>query len=179
MATRTASFTFDESDRRRRNTTDVQRLQRIDRLSWLLDRSIPVGRWRIGLDPIIGLLPGIGDWIGALLSLYVLYEGARLGLPGTALTRMSGNILVETVIGAVPVVGDLFDFGWRSNTRNMALIRRHYRPGLRPRSLRWVGLTVALISFVVLVLAGVLAFAAVKGVQHLLQSTPFHAHAFW
>lgn len=114
-----------------------------------------------------------------MLSLYVLYEAARLGLQGGVLTRMAGNILVETALGAIPVLGDLFDFGWRSNTRNMALIRRHYRPGLRPRSLRWVWATVAIIAVLLLVLAGVLAYAAFKGVQHLMHVTPFHAGSFW
>lgn len=180
MGVRTADFSFEESERRRtRDTTDAQRLRRIDRLSWLLDRSIPVGRWRVGLDPIIGLLPGVGDWIGALLSLYVLYEGARLGMPAGVLTRMSGNILVETLLGAIPVAGDIFDFGWCSNTRNVALIRRHYRPGLQRRSLRWVWASVGALALFVLALAGVLAFAAVKAVQHLMHATPFHATSFW
>ncbi len=142
----------------------ARRLQRIDRLAWLLDRSIPLGKWRIGLDPILGLLPGAGDWIGSVLSLYVLYEGARLGVRGTVLARMTANILVETIVGSVPLVGDLFDFAWRANTRNMALIHQHYRPGAEPRSLGWVWAVIGGAAFVVLALAGLLAYVVVKAV---------------
>lgn len=145
----------------------ARRLRRIERLSWVLDRSIPIGRWRIGLDPILGVLPGFGDWIGALLSLYVLYEGARLGVRGGVLVRMTWNILVETMVGAVPVLGDVFDFVWQANTRNMALIRRHYRPGLEPRSLAWVGATVGVAAVLVLALAVGLVVFIVNAFQAL------------
>ena len=129
------------------------RLRRLRGLAWVLDRSIPVGRYRIGLDPLLGLLPGIGDWIGSLLSLYVVYEGARLGLPAGVLVRMGGNILVESTLGAVPVLGDLFDFAWQANSRNLALIERHYRPNHRGRSLRT--LWIVFFAIVALVLATV------------------------
>lgn len=137
-------------------TADAQRrLRRLQRLAWVLDRSIPIGRWRVGLDPIIGLLPGAGDWIGALLSLYVLYEGARLGVPGGVLWRMTGNILIEVIVGAVPVLGDLFDFAWQANMRNLALVEKHFRPEQRGRSFRRVALPVLLAAL--LILAGLAA----------------------
>ena len=138
------------------------RLRRLRGLSWLLDRSIPIGRYRIGLDPILGLLPGAGDWIGAILSLYVVYEGARLGMPANVLARMGGNILVETILGAIPLLGDLFDFVWQANTRNLALIERHYHSGFRQRPLRT--LWFAFIAVVALVLATVagLIYLAVR-----------------
>lgn len=129
------------------------RLRRLDRLSWVLDRAIPIGRYRIGLDPIIGLLPGLGDWIGAMLSVYILYEGARLGAPGGILLRMTGNILIETVIGEIPLLGDLFDFAWQANTRNVALIHRHHGPTWRPRPLRAVWVAVTVVAFLVLTVA--------------------------
>jgi hypothetical protein len=81
-----------------------RRLGRVRALAWFLDQSIPIGRWRVGVDPLIGLLPGAGDWIGALLSIYVVYEGARMGLPARVLSRMGGNVLIETIFGAVPVL---------------------------------------------------------------------------
>jgi hypothetical protein len=138
--------------RRRRPDGDAaRRLQRLRSFSWLLDSSIPIGRWRIGLDPILGLLPGVGDWAGAVASMYLLYEGARLGLPKHVLFRMAGNVLVETVVGGVPVVGDIFDAAWKANTRNLRLVEEHYQPRLTPRSLRSFGLV--LLLFVVLVLA--------------------------
>lgn len=138
------------------------RLRRLRGLSWLLDRSIPFGKWRFGLDPIIGLLPGAGDWIGAMLSLYVLYEGARLGMPTRVLTKMGGNILFETIIGAVPFLGDLFDFVWQANTRNLALIEQHYHPTMRARPMRKIGLVILLFVCLVLGLIAALFFMVFK-----------------
>lgn len=144
-----------------------KRLRRLRNVAWLLDRSIPIGPYRIGLDPIIGLLPGAGDWIGAVLSLYVFYEGARLGLPRDVLVRMAGNIAVETVVGSVPVVGDLFDFAWQANMRNLALIEKHHRAGARPRSLTSLWLIVGLFAvFVLMILAAVL-YAGFRLIQAL------------
>ena len=149
-------------------TAEAQRrLGRLQKLAWVLDRSIPVGRWRIGLDPIIGLLPGAGDWIGALLSIYVLYEGARLGVPGGVLWRMTGNILVEVIVGAVPVLGDLFDFAWQANTRNLALIEKHFRPDFRGRSLRRVALVVLAVALLVLGVLAALVVFLVRGALEL------------
>lgn len=114
----------------RRVTGEVDpRLLRLRRLAWLLDRSIPIGGgYRIGIDPLIGLIPGIGDVVGAGLSSLILHDAARLGLPVHVLLRMIGNVVVELVIGVIPVVGDLFDFAWHANMRNLALVERHYDP---------------------------------------------------
>jgi hypothetical protein len=170
MAESTADWHFNEARPLPRpgvSSEAGRRLRRIERLAWLLDRSIPVGKWRIGLDPILGVLPGLGDWLGALLSLYVLYESARLGVHGGVLGRMTGNILIETIIGAVPVVGDLFDFVWRANTRNLALLQTHYRPGQSPRSLGWVGAVVGAVALGVLALVGFLGYLVVKAIMAL------------
>jgi hypothetical protein len=145
------------------------RLRRIRSLAWLLDRSIPIGGGRrIGLDPIIGLLPGAGDWLGAALSFYVLYQGARLGVPRAVLGRMAGNILVEAVVGAVPVLGDLFDFVWQANHRNLKLVEQAYRPTLRPRSFREIWLVLALFAVAFLGLLAALLFFVIKGIAAVL-----------
>ena len=147
-----------------------RRLGRLRSLAWFLDRSIPIGKWRIGVDPLIGLIPGAGDWIGSLLSLYVLYEGARLGLPLRQLTRMGGNILVETIVGAVPVLGDFFDFAWQANARNVALIEQHYRPGMRARGLRKLWLALLMFALVILGLSALLVYFAFKGMAAVFQA---------
>lgn len=144
------------------------RLRRLERVAWILDRSIPIGRFRIGLDPIIGLMPGLGDAIGALLSLYVLYEGARLGAPGHILVRMAGNILAETILGAIPLLGDVFDFLWQANSRNMRLIHQHHAPGWRPRSLRAVWISVSIAAALVLAMVIGLTWLAFSALAALI-----------
>lgn len=144
----------------------ARRLRRLRSLAWFLDRSIPLGGGRrIGLDPIIGLMPGAGDGIGALLSLYVLYEGARLGVRAGVLMRMGGNVLIETVVGAVPLLGDFFDFIWQANTRNLALVEKHYHPELRARSLKTIWAVFLGFAAVVIGLLAASIFAAVKLLQ--------------
>jgi hypothetical protein len=151
-----------------------RRLQRLRRLSWVLDRSIPIGRWRIGLDPIIGILPGAGDWIGAVLSLYVVYESARLGAPAHLLARMGGNILVEALVGTIPLLGDLFDFAWQANSRNLALIESHHSKvrttGLKPRPMTSIWLMLAAVCVVVIAVVTGLVVLLGKVLDRLIQN---------
>jgi hypothetical protein len=93
---------------------------------WLDDAfRIPGTRLRFGLDPLIGLIPGLGDILGGLLSSYIVLEAVRAKAPRALLLRMLLNIGVDTVLAAVPIAGDLFDAGWKANTRNLSLLRQH------------------------------------------------------
>ena len=105
----------------------VASIQRLRKFSRLLDNAIPIPgtTYRIGLDPILGLVPGVGDFVGTALSAYIVIEAARLGVPRATLGRMVFNILLEGLVGVVPVLGDLFDFAWKANTQNMALLDAH------------------------------------------------------
>ncbi len=110
-------------------------LERIQRLGNVLDSSIrvPGTDFRIGLDPLIGLVPGIGDVAGALLSGFIVLESWRVDVPRRALARMAGNIGLELLVGLIPVLGDVFDFGYKANVRNAriaedAILRRHFPP---------------------------------------------------
>lgn len=95
----------------------------IERLSWFLDESIPLpGGYRIGLDGFIGLIPGVGDFIGGLLSSVIIYKAHQLGVPRMILGRMIINMMIDTVLGAIPLAGDVFDFVWKANKRNAALL---------------------------------------------------------
>ena len=101
---------------------------------------------RVGLDPILGLVPGLGDVAGAALSGYVVLLGARLGAPRAVILRMLTNVAVDTIVSAVPVLGDAFDVGWKSNTRNVALLERHLaQPGRTHSSSRTVVGAVAVV----------------------------------
>lgn len=107
----------------------------LGRLSRLLDGAIriPGTGIRIGLDPILGLIPGLGDWAGAIGSGYILIRAAGLGASRPTLMRMASNIGLDFVAGSVPVIGDLFDVGWRANERNMTLLRAHLEAPERRR----------------------------------------------
>lgn len=113
-------------------TTAAERLRRF---AWLLDElfRIPGTQQRVGLDALIGLVPGIGDTIGALLSTYIILEAARRGASIWTVTRMLANVGVETVFGAVPLLGDLFDVVFKANRRNIALLGETLERDAPPR----------------------------------------------
>jgi hypothetical protein len=118
----------------REATDSAERIRRLKSLAWLLDNSIPLpGGYRIGVDAVIGLIPGIGDAIGALMSAYIINEARSLGAPRSLLLRMTGNVMLETVVGAVPFAGDLFDAAFKANVRNLALLERYQLDPLRSR----------------------------------------------
>ena len=100
---------------------------KLDRLAWILDSSIPIPGtpWKIGLDGLIGLIPGIGDISAGVISSYILFQALRLGVPPLVVARMALNILLESVLGVIPVVGDIFDFAFKANQRNVALMREY------------------------------------------------------
>ncbi len=139
-------------------------VRRLRRLSYLLDNAIPIPgtRYRVGLDPILGLLPGAGDFLGTALSAYIVLEAARIGLPRASLIQMVTNIIFETVLGSVPVLGDVVDATWKANTKNLALVEEHLDvpqsnvPQSRQRT-DWLFLALLLVAllFVVVVMAAI------------------------
>jgi hypothetical protein len=90
---------------------------------------IPGTQWRVGLDAIIGLVPGIGDTLTTLMSFYILSAGARYGVPRVTMLRMALNVAIDYVVGAIPLLGDAFDVTWRANLKNLELLRRHVAVG--------------------------------------------------
>lgn len=108
--------------------------KRIETLELLLERSftIPGINRPVGLDAIVGLMPVVGDVVTAVMGAYIIWEARNLGMPKWKLWRMMGNLGVDTALGAIPLVGDAFDFLFRSNTRNLRIIRKHldkHHPG--------------------------------------------------
>jgi len=150
---------------------DPARVERLRRLAVLLDDSIPIPgtRFRIGVESIIGLIPGAGDLAGGAFSLYILLQAARMGVPRPLLVRMGTNLVIDVVVGAVPVLGDLFDAGFKANLRNLALLERHAdRPVASTRSSRrFVALLALLVGCCI-----VGAIAVLVGLVHLLLTRP-------
>ena len=139
-------------------TLESDRLQQLRRLGYLLDDSIPIPGtpFRIGLETIIGLVPGVGDLVGGGFSAYIILQAARMGVPRSLLARMGWNLFVDVIVGAVPFLGDLFDAGFKANMRNLALLERHVRSPVETR--RAGRLFVAMLALVLgLVLIGAVA----------------------
>ena len=108
-------------------------VESVEALANLMDSqfTLPGTSVNLGLDTIIGLIPGIGDTIGLGVAGYIVMRGAQLGLPKTKLSVMGFNIGVDWLIGCVPIIGDLFDVGWKANNRNAQIIRQHFEDNLR------------------------------------------------
>lgn len=141
-------------------TVDRRRLGRLHRVGWLLDNSLPIPgtRFRLGIDQIVGLVPGIGDLVGGVLSLYIIVESARMGVPRSLLARMGWNVAVDTLVGEIPVLGDLFDIGFKANIRNLALLDGYLQhPAEVRRSSR--GFLALIVIGLVLLTAGAIALA--------------------
>jgi len=101
--------------------------RRLQRIAKLMDSQIrvPLIGLRIGADAILGLVPGVGDILTGAIGAYLIYEAQRLGIPRSAVIRMVANIAFDTAIGAIPVAGDIWDFFFRANDRNMQILARH------------------------------------------------------
>jgi len=143
-------------------------LRRVQVLATLLDEAlrVPGTNFRFGIDPIVGMIPGLGDLLGGAASAYIILEAARAGAPASVLLRMTMNVGMDTLVGAVPLVGDLFDFAWKSNTRNVRLLARHVEaPAETKRA------SIALVVLLLAILAGIAigaAFLAVYVIRRLI-----------
>ena len=132
--------------------------RQIEMLAWILDESIAIPglNVRMGVDGLLGLVPVVGDFISAALSMYIVACAHSLGAPKSVLLRMSANSAIDFVVGSVPVVGDVFDIGWKANRRNVKLLQAHLEnpQQLQIRSRTMMGVfSVGLIAVVVGVLS--------------------------
>lgn len=140
----------------------------LDRLSHILDEAfrIPGTNIRFGLDPVISFFfPVAGDALGALMSAYIVVLSVRHGLPKIVIARMVFNVAADFIIGGIPLIGDLFDFTWKSNDKNMRLLNKHATGGKRSfwSDYAWV---FVLLAILLLLLAGffVLVYYALKAI---------------
>ena len=132
-----------------------QRLELVRRLSTLLDSAfvVPGTSMRIGLDPILGLLPGLGDLVSPLFTIGVLWQARDLGIPRIVQLRMIFNVAIDTLVGMVPIAGDLFDFAWKANIKNLALLERHAYEEHRAAPGDWVFVSAMILLLVLLAVA--------------------------
>lgn len=121
----------------------------------LLDSAfqVPGTRWRFGLDPIVGLLPGAGDLVTGFFSVMILVHSVRLRIPKVVIARMMVNTGLDLLTGVVPLLGDLFDAAFKANLRNLALLERHARPGVPPdrSDYIFVGVCIAILALVTII----------------------------
>lgn len=124
----------------------------VEKIAWLMDRSIPIGRMRVGLDPVLGLIPGVGDMVSALISTTLIVQAHRAGVPKSTVLRMMANVGIDSAVGAIPLLGDIFDFAFKANSRNLELFRASVR-GQHRKSSDW--------GFLGLVIGGIAAMVAI------------------
>jgi hypothetical protein len=126
-----------------------QRLDLLRRIARTLDSAVPVPgtSFRFGLDPILGLIPGVGDLVSPLFALGIFFQARDLRVPRVVQLRMIINVAIDVLTGFVPLIGDLFDFAWKANNRNMALLERHAYEEHNPSAGDWafVAMCVALL----------------------------------
>jgi len=133
----------------------------IRRLAYLMDGAIPIGPWSFGLDPLLGLIPGLGDLLGALISMLIVVRAVQAGVPRIAVARMMTNIAIDTLVGSIPLIGDAFDFGFKSNLKNLRIYEESIYAGHSQTARHWaffvmlLGGAVAVIAFAIF---GVVAF---------------------
>jgi hypothetical protein len=145
--------------------------ENIRRLAWLLDDlvRIPGTNMRVGLDAVLGLLPAGGDLAGGVLSAYTVVAAHRLGAGPAVIMRMGANIIIDTVVGAVPLLGDLFDAGWKANRRNIELLDDFLAaPGPVRRSSRVVLAVVLLALFAFITCTAYFSYRIVRALLHQL-----------
>ena len=133
----------------------TRRLIALRRFAQLLDSAfvVPGTNYRVGLDPIVGLVPGLGDLVSPLFALGILWQARDLGIPRVVQLRMIVNVAVDGLVGAVPFIGDLFDFVWKANDRNMALLERHAAHERGPAAADWLFALIA--TLVVIAIAAI------------------------
>jgi hypothetical protein len=148
----------------------ISKLSKLRRISKLLDNAIAIPGTKIsfGLDPILGLLPGGGDTVTGGIAAYIVIEAARMGIPREILWKMVGNILIDSFAGTVPVVGDLFDLGWKANVKNIELLEKHLDVAESTKSDRLFLFGLILVLALIVLGFAVITFFTVTWFWHLI-----------
>ena len=147
----------------------IRGLEGLRKVAQILDSAfvVPGTSYRVGLDPILGLVPGLGDLVSPLFTIGILWQARELALPRIVQLRMIVNVAIDSLVGAVPMIGDLFDFAWKANTMNLALLERHAQEERTASAGDWLFVIlmvalVVLVAVVPFVIAGWLVATAVR-----------------
>jgi hypothetical protein len=142
-------------------TSSGANVSALQQLAHVLDAAvrIPGTNIRFGLDAVLGLIPGAGDMLGGVLSAFIVLKAANAGAPRSVIARMVMNVAIDSIVGAVPILGDLFDVGWKSNTRNVQLLQRYVERPQATRAVSW-GVVLAAIVAILVIVAGMIALVA-------------------
>jgi hypothetical protein len=142
-------------------TPDDRALAALRKWAYLLDAAfqVPGTKLRFGLDPIVGLIPGAGDLVTGFFSVMMLLHAVRLRIPKVVIARMVGNTALDLLTGVVPVLGDLFDAGYKANLRNLALLERHATPGVPPQRSDYIFVGICFAILAALAIIPILIFA--------------------
>ncbi|WP_036247361.1 DUF4112 domain-containing protein [Methylobacter sp. BBA5.1] len=148
----------------------MDKLKKLERMAWLLDNSfrIPGTSIRMGLDSLIGLIPGIGDTTGGILSSYIIWQAARMGVPRVVLMRMGVNVVFETLLGAVPLVGDIFDIAFKANQKNVQLLSNYYQSP--QASVERHTVSIVLIAVAIIAVIGLVIWLTIKLLAWLINA---------
>lgn len=141
----------------------LAKLQNLRKLSDLWDRSlgVPGTRFRVGLESLVGLLPVGGDFIGILLSVYIVFQAIQFKLPKSLLAKMIFNIVIDGAVGSIPILGDIFDTTWKANTKNVNLLEAHLREPVKSRQKdEWfINIVLAVLVLILIGIIFLFAFA--------------------
>lgn len=150
-----------------------QAFARVRRLSDFLDNAvtIPGTSYRVGIDPLLGLFPGVGDYLGAFLSGYIIFESARLGASRATLGRMFFNVILETIFGLIPGLGDIFDVFWKANAKNRMLLEQQLVSAEKREKADWFFLLVLLLGLIFIIVG--VASLSFWILISVIQASPF------
>ena len=145
-------------------------IRNLDSLAKLMDSQfqIPSTKIRFGLDALIGLVPGVGDFVGFLVSGYIIMVLASNGASGFVIARISLNILIDALIGSIPFLGDIFDLAFKANERNMKLVHQHYLQGRHQGGAWKVIVPVLFLLFLLLIGIAWIAYSIVIRIIHFI-----------
>ncbi|MEZ0390573.1 MAG: DUF4112 domain-containing protein [Pseudobdellovibrionaceae bacterium] len=151
---------------------EQEALRELRKISDFLDSKyhLPFG-WKIGWDGLLGLIPGVGDLFTNLVSFYILYKAALLGCPLSVVLRMGLNLLIDNVVDTIPLIGNLFDFMWKANNKNVALLENYIRQPVHvTRASRTVVMATLVLMAAALILIGVLTFYLARWMWGVFQT---------